>query len=341
MKEHIRGLNESALGIPLAEVKPIEYRQLGRSGLRVSVYGLGTNAFGARADEAASTALIHHALDHGVNLIDTSNRSPATPGMRLLSETIMGTALRGRRGQAIVATKCGKKTGDGPNDANCSRGHILREIERSLERLQTDYIDLYQIHWFDPATPLEETLRALDDLVRAGKVRYIGCSNYAAWQLGKALWISDRNRFVRYDAIQPAYSPADRRIEPDLIPLCLDQDVGVLAYYPLAGGILTGKYRPDKEPPSGSRAVTQPGFAAQLSARTLALAEDMRRLAAESGCTVGQLTLAWVMNRPGITSALVGATTVAQQEENLAAVDLAVAPDTLRRITEASDAFVV
>jgi len=129
----------------VAEVKPIQYRQLGRSGLRVSIYGLGTNAFGARADEDASIALIHHALDHGINLIDTSNRSPAIPGMRMLSETIIGTALKGRRGQAIVATKCGKKTGDGPNDANWFRRHILREIERSLEPLQTDYIDLYQI----------------------------------------------------------------------------------------------------------------------------------------------------------------------------------------------------
>lgn len=306
----------------------------------MSVYGLGTNAFGGRADEATSTALIHHALDRGVNLIDTSNRSPATPGVRMLSETIIGTALKGRRDAAIIATKVGKRTGEGPNDANCSRGHIMREVERSLRRLQTDYIDLYQIHWFDPATPLEETLRALDDLVRAGKVRYAGCSNYAAWQLCKALWVSDRNGWVRYDAVQPEYSPADRRIERELIPLCLDEGVGVLAYYPLAGGVLTGKYRSDTDPPHDSRAKTQPGFAARLTARTLALAEEMRRLAAETECTVGQLTLAWVMNRPGITSALVGATTVAQQEENLAAVDLTAPPDAMRRITEMSNAFV-
>lgn len=318
----------------------IEYRQLGRSGLRVSVFGLGTSAFGGRADETASTVLIHHALDHGVNLIDTSNRSPAVPGMRMLTETIMGKALRDRRGQAIIATKCGKKTGDGPNDANCSRWHIMREIDRSLTRLQTDYIDLYQIHWFDPSTPLEETLRALDDLVRAGKVRYVGCSNYTAWQLCRALWVSDRRGFVRYDAVQPAYSPADRRIEPELIPLCLDQGVGVLAYYPLAGGILTGKYRLGGEPPEGSRARTQPGFGAQLNPRNLALAEEMQRLAAEVDATVAQIALAWVMNRPGITSALVGATTLAQQEENLKAVDLVLAPEAMRRITEMSAAFV-
>jgi len=318
----------------------MQYRQLGRTGLRVSVFGLGTNAFGGRADEATSIALIHHALEHGVNLIDTSNRSPATPTMTELSETIMGRALRGRRDQAIIATKCGKKTGNGPNDANCSRWHILQEVERSLRRLQTDHIDLYQIHWFDPTTPLEETLRAFDDLVRAGKVRYVGCSNYTAWQLCKALWTSDRHGLARYDSVQPAYSPADRRIEPELIPLCLDQGVGVLVYYPLAGGILTGKYRPGSEPPQGSRARTQPGFAAQLNARNLALAVEMERLAADVGATVAQLTLAWVMRRPGITSALVGATTLAQQEENLRAVDLPLSEGTLRRITELSDPFV-
>ena len=318
----------------------MQYRQLGSSGLRVSVFGLGTNAFGGRADEATSTTLIHHALDHGVNLIDTSNRSPATPTMTALSETIMGRALRGRRDQAIIATKCGKKTGDGPNDANCSRWHIMQEVERSLRRLETDYIDLYQIHWFDPMTPLEETLRAFDDLVRAGKVRYVGCSNYTAWQLCKALWTSDRRGLARYDSVQPAYSPADRRIESELIPLCLDQGVGVLAYYPLAGGILTGKYRPGTEPPQDSRARTQPGFAAQLNAQNLALAEAMQRLAAEAGVTVAQLALAWVMQRPGITSALVGATTLGQQEENLRALEVTPGDDTLRRVTELSDAFV-
>ena len=318
----------------------IRYRRLGRSGLHVSIFGLGTNAFGGRANAATSTALIHHALDHGVNLIDTSNRSPATSDMTDLSETIIGRALRGRRGQAIVATKCGKRTGGGPNDASCSRWHVMREVERSLRRLQTDCIDLYQIHWFDPGTPLEETLRAFDDLIRAGKVRYIGCSNYTAWQLCKALWTSDRHGLARYDAVQPAYSPADRRIERELIPVCLDQGVGVLAYYPLAGGILTGKYRAGGAPPRGSRARTQPRFAAELTGRNLELAGEMARVAAEAGATVAQLALAWVMRRPGITSALVGATTLAQQEENLGAVDLALSDDAEGRVTELSETFV-
>lgn len=313
----------------------MRYRQLGRSGLRVSAYALGTNAFGGRADEEASTAIIHHALDHGVTLIDTANIY--TGGQ---SERIIGQAIRGRRAEVILATKCGMRVGDGSNDETSSRWHIMREVERSLGRLGTDYIDLYQIHRFDATTPLEETLRALDDLVRQGKVRYVGCSNYAAWQLCKALWLSDRHGFVRFDSVQPEYSPADRRIESELVPLCLDQGVGILAYFPLAGGLLTGKYRPGSRPPQGSRAVTQPRFAARLTDRNLALAQEMERVAAEVGATVAQVTLAWVMNRPGITSALVGATRVAQQEENLRAVELQLPPEVMDRITELSRDFV-
>lgn len=311
------------------------YRQLGRSGLTVSGYALGTNAFGGRADDETSIAIIHHALDHGVNLIDTAN--VYTGGN---SERIIGRALQDRRDRAVLATKCALKVGDGPNDAGASRGHIMREIERSLARLRTDYVDLYQIHTWDPRTPLEETLRTLDDLARAGKVRYIGCSNYAAWQVGRALWTSDRRGFVRYESVQPEYSPADRSIETELVPCCLAEGVGVLAYFPLAGGLLTGKYTPGSPPPPGSRALTQPQFARRLSERNFRLAQDMAGLASEVGCTVSQLTLAWVMRRPGITSALVGATKVAQQEENLKAVDLTVPPEILDRVTELSAAFV-
>jgi aryl-alcohol dehydrogenase-like predicted oxidoreductase len=312
------------------------YRQLGRSGLHVSAFALGTNSFGGRADEAESIAIIHHALDHGVNLIDTANIYTETR-----SEQIIGKALRGRRDRAVVATKCAAKIGDGPNDAGASRGHIMREVERSLARLETDYIDLYQMHSWDGRTPLEETLRALDDLVRAGKVRYIGCSNYAAWQLERALWTSDRRGFVRYDSAQPAYSPADRRIEAELVPCCLAEGVGLIVYFPLAGGVLTGKYKPGGTPPQGSRAVTQPQFTKRyLNEQNLRLAQDMAGFASEVGCSVSQLTLAWVMRRPGITSALVGATKVAQQDENVKAVDLAVSQDVLDRVTELSAPFV-
>jgi len=311
------------------------YRKLGRTGLSVSAYALGTNAFGGRADEETSIAIIHHALDHGVNLIDTANVYTNSN-----SERIIGKALRGRRDQAVVATKCALKVGDGPNDEGASRTHIMREIERSLARLATDYVDLYQIHTWDERTPLEETMRALDDLVRAGKVRYVGCSNYAAWQVTRALWVSDRRGFVHYDSVQPAYSPADRRIEAELVPCCLAEGLGLLVYFPLAGGVLTGKYKPGTPPPQGSRAVTQPQFAQRLTERNLRLAQDMTGLASEIGSTISQLTLAWVMSRPGVTSALVGATKVAQQEENLKAVDLTVPQQILDRVTELSTAFV-
>jgi len=312
------------------------YRQLGRSGLNVSAYALGTNAFGGRADEATSIAIIHHALDHGLNLVDTANIYTNTN-----SERIIGKAIRDRRDQVVLATKCAGKIGDGPNDQGASRDHIMRECERSLARLATDYIDLYQIHTWDARTPLEETLRTLDNLARAGKVRYIGCSNYAAWQACRALWTSDRHGFVRYDSVQPAYSPADRRIETELVPFCLAEGVGILAYFPLAGGVLTGKYKPGSPPPQGSRALTQPQFAQRLlKEQNLRLAQDMAGLASEIGCTVAQLTLAWVMRRPGITSALVGATSVAQQEENLKSVDLEVPQEILDRVTELSAAFV-
>jgi len=311
------------------------YRTLGRSGLNVSAYALGTNAFGGRADEETSIAIIHHALDHGVNLIDTANIYTNSN-----SERIIGKALRGRRDQAVVATKCALKVGDGPNDEGASRTHIMREIDRSLARLATDYVDLYQIHTWDEHTPLEETLRALDDLVRTGKVRYVGCSNYAAWQVTRGLWVSDRRRFVRYESVQPAYSPADRRIEAELVPCCLAEGLGLLVYFPLAGGVLTGKYKPSTPPPQGSRALTQPPFAKRLTEQNLRLAQDMTGLASEIGCTISQLTLAWVMSRPGVTSALVGATKVAQQEENLKAVDLKVPPQILDRVTELSAAFV-
>jgi 1-deoxyxylulose-5-phosphate synthase len=311
------------------------YRKLGRSGLSVSAYALGTNAFGGRADEETSIAIIHHALDHGVNLIDTANVYTNSD-----SERIIGKALRGRRDQAVVATKCALKVGDGPNDEGASRTHIMREIDRSLARLATDYVDLYQIHTWDERTPLEETMRALDDLVRGGKVRYVGCSNYAAWQVARALWVSDRRGFVHYDSVQPAYSPADRRIEAELVPCCLAEGLGLLVYFPLAGGVLTGKYKPGTPPPQGSRAVTQPQFARRLTEQNLRLAQDMTGLASEIGATISQLTLAWVMSRPGITSALVGATKVAQQQENLKAVDLKVPQQILDRVTELSAAFV-
>jgi len=279
--------------------------------------------------------LVGNSLDAGINFIDTANIYSYGE-----SETMLGKALGPKRKDVVIASKVYGRMGKGANQVGLSRLHIMQEVEASLQRMNTDYIDLYQIHGFDSVTPLEETLSALTDLVRQGKVRYIGCSNFAAWQVCKALWMSERCGLARYVSVQPEYSPADRRIEPELVPLCLDQGVGLIVYFPLAGGILTGKYKPGAQPPQGSRAMTQPAFARRLNERNLALAENMERLAAEIGATVAQLTLAWVMNRPGITSALVGATRVAQQEENLKAVDLELSPAVMNRVNELSQAFV-
>ncbi|MBM3450246.1 MAG: aldo/keto reductase [Armatimonadetes bacterium] len=310
------------------------YRQLGRTGLRVSAYGLGTNAFGVRADEATSIAVIHHAIDNGVTLIDTANVYTGTK-----SETIIGKALKDRRDKVVLATKVGWTISDAPNDGGSSRAHIFREVEGSLRRLQTDWIDLYQIHKWDGTTPLEETLRALDDLVRMGKVRYVGCSNYTGWQLLKSLWISDRHNLVRFDSVQPPYSPANRAIETELLPACIDQGVGTLVYFPLAGGILTGKYAGGKIP-EGSRASTQPMFTRMLNDRGLALANEMEALASEAGVPIAQLSLAWVMAQPGVTVALVGATKVDQQAHNLKSVEVKLTPELNEKISKLTTEFI-
>jgi aryl-alcohol dehydrogenase-like predicted oxidoreductase len=308
---------------------------MGRTGVKISAIGLGTNAFGGRADRATSIAILHRAIDAGINLIDTANIYTQT-----VSETIIGEGLKSRRQQTVLATKGGMKTGEGPNDGGSSRYHLIRELEGSLRRLQTDYVDLYQIHTWDAETPLEETLRTLDDMVRSGKVRYIGASNYAAWQLTKALWASDRRGFVRFETVQPEYSLAQREVERELVPLCRDQGIGLIAYFPLAGGILTGKYRKGQAPPKGSRAVTQPQFAKRLSDQNLRLTEDVAAVASELHCTPSQLALAWLIRQPAVCSAIAGATSVAQLEENLGALEVNLSNEVLSRLDEISRPFV-
>ncbi|GFN31179.1 aldo/keto reductase [Paenibacillus xylaniclasticus] len=295
----------------------MQYRYLGNSGLKLSALGLGTNAFGKRADEAASKAIIHLALDRGINFIDTANIYAATE-----SERIIGGALQGRRHEAILATKAGLPCGPGIHDRGSSRHHLMRELESSLRRLRTEYVDLYQIHTFDPNTPLEETLRTLDDMVRSGKVRYIGASNYAAWELMKALGTSERLGLNRYVSTQTSYSLADRTPETELVPLCLDQGVGIIPYFPLAGGILTGKYAGISALPAGSRADKDPGFARFLTEDRIALGERVAALASQAGCTPAALSLSWLMQRPAVATVIVGATSAEQLEANLDSVEL-------------------
>lgn len=314
----------------------MEYRNLGRSGLKVSQMALGTNAFGTRADEATGIAIVHAALDAGINLIDTADMYGSGE-----SERIIGLALKGRRSQAVLATKCWFPTGDGPNDRGTSRKHIMDAVDASLRRLQTDYIDLYQMHNWDPTTPIEETMRALDDLVRAGKVRYIGCSNFAGWQIVKANAVADRHGWARFVSNQPEYSPVNRKIEHEVIPASEAEGVGQIVYFPLAGGLFTGKYRRGEAPPEGSRAAKQgPRFAERwLTDANFDLAEGMEAVAAEAGVTLPQLTLAWVMARPGVTAAIVGASRPQQVAQNVSACDVKLSAEVLEKVTSLSEPF--
>lgn len=297
----------------------MKYRHLGNSGLRVSALGLGTNAFGKRADQATSTRVIHQALEQGINFIDTANIYAGS-----MSEQIIGEALAGRRHEVILATKAGLPCGKGPNDKGSSRHHIQREIEASLKRLRTDYIDLYQIHSFDPHTPLEETIRALDDLVQAGKIRYIGASNYAAWELMKALGISERQGLSRFVSMQQSYSLADRTPEQELIPCCLDQGVGMIPYFPLAAGILTGKYGDGTHIPKGSRLETDPNsiIGERLDAKYLQLSNQVSQMAKELDTTPAALSLAWLLSRQVVSTIIVGASREEQVMENMKSLSL-------------------
>ncbi|MCY0870554.1 MAG: aldo/keto reductase [Firmicutes bacterium] len=313
----------------------MKYRRLGHSGLEVSVLGLGTNAFGGRADKETSIQIVHRALDTGLNFIDTANVYTGTQ-----SETILGEALVSRRHEAVLATKGSMPRGAGPNQRGSSRAHLTRELEGSLQRLRTDYVDLYQIHSFDPHTPLDETLRTLDDFVQSGKVRYIGASNYAAWELMKSLSISERNHWNRFVSVQPGYSLADRWVEHELMPMCVSEGIGIIPYFPLAGGILTGKYVGGKEAvPSGSRAEKDPNFANRLDPARLELGEKVAALATSRGWTTTALSLAWLMHQPAVTTVIVGATRTSQLEDNLAAVELDLSPEVLEELHEMSREF--
>ncbi len=314
----------------------MDYRNLGRSGLKVSAMSLGCNAFGGRADAATSVAIVHAALEAGINLIDTADTYVDGE-----SERIVGQALKDRRSKAILATKGWFPMGPGPNDSGASRQHILDAVDNSLRRLQTDYIDLYQMHNWDPHTPLEETLRVLDDLVRAGKVRYIGCSNYAGWQIAKAVGMSDRLGYARMISNQPEYSPVQRQIEREVLPAGISEGVGQIVYFPLGGGLLTGKYRQGEAPPADSRAVTQASrFVGRwLTDRNFALVHGMEAIAQEVGTSLIHLTLAWVMARPGVTSAITGATKVAQFIDNIGACAIKLSPEVIRKVDQLSAEF--
>ena len=308
----------------------MNYRRLGRTGLKVSTICLGTMQFGWTTDEPTAHAILNRALELGINFIDTadvySRWHPGNPGG--VSETHIGNWLAGGapRDRIVLATKVRGKMGDGPNDQGLSRGHILNAVEASLRRLRTEYIDLYQTHFPDDETPLDETLRALEDLVRSGKVRTVGCSNYPAWLLAKALWISDVHKIVRYDSLQPHYSYVHRaEFERELQPLCLDQGVGVIPYSPLAAGFLTGKYRRGQPLPESARAdnvqrryMNEQGFAA---------VDKLEEVGSGHDATIAQTAIAWVLANPAVTSAIIGANSVAQLEDTVKGADVALSAE--------------
>ncbi|HVA91444.1 MAG TPA: aldo/keto reductase [Chloroflexota bacterium] len=318
----------------------MEYRQLGRSGLRVSVLSLGTMTFGGRGDfaktgstdAAGARRQLDLALDAGVNLIDTADIYSFG-----LSEEIVGEVIAGRRDRLLLATKARMPMGDGPNDAGLSRHHLIHACEASLRRLGTDYIDLYQVHEWDGQTPLEETLETLDTLVRSGKVRYIGCSNYAGWQLLKALGLSDRLGYQRFVSQQIFYSLQAREAEYELIPAGIDQGVGVLVWSPLAGGLLSGKYRRGQDAPDGSRRLAgwnEPPV--RDEAGLYDTVDVLVDIADARGVSPAQVALAWLLRRPAIASVVIGARTDDQLADNLKAANLRLTEDEQARLDKAS-----
>jgi aryl-alcohol dehydrogenase-like predicted oxidoreductase len=316
----------------------MKYRQLADTGVFVSELCLGTMTFGGRGqlwetmgalDQAGADALVHRALDAGINFVDTANVYASGE-----SETILGRALGSRRRDVILATKVRGRMGPGPNETGLSRLHIIEAAEASLKRLGTDYIDLYQIHRGDALTNVEDTLRALDDLVRAGKVRYIGCSNLYAWQLMKALGLSKQHGLERYRCTQSYYSLAGRELEREMIPLLQDQGLGLLVWSPLAGGFLSGKFTRDSRDEAGRRATFD--FPPVNKDRAYGIVDVLARIARQRGATVPQVALAWILANNAVTSVIIGAKRIAQLEDNLKSVELTLAGEDTQALDEAS-----
>ncbi|MBL8851848.1 MAG: aldo/keto reductase [Planctomycetaceae bacterium] len=302
----------------------MDYRQLGRCGARVSPICLGTMMFGGQTPEAESIRIIHKAVDQGINFIDTANMYNAGA-----SEVAVGKAIADRRDSVILATKGRQKMGDGPNDWGAGRVHLMREFDNSLRRLNVDYVDIYYHHAPDETTPIDETLRAMDDMVRSGKTRYIACSNFRAWRLCEALWTSDRLNLNKFVCVQPLYNIVNRDIEVELLPLCREHGIGVVSYSPLARGILTGKYRPGEAFPEGSRASRNDPRMKQAELRDASL-EISQKLAAHcerKGCAPSQFALAWCLANPILTSVIIGPKTEAQFDDNLRSLAVQMTPE--------------
>jgi aryl-alcohol dehydrogenase-like predicted oxidoreductase len=320
----------------------LEYSTLGNTGLLVSRLCFGTMTFGDGAglfksisgvDQAGADELVKTAIDSGINFFDTADNY--TGGA---SEKILGQSLKNinvARQQVVIATKVYSRVGPGRNDVGASRGHIMDGVEASLRRLQTDHIDLYQIHGNDAVTPLEETLRALDTLVQQGKVRYIGCSNWQAWKIAKALGISQFKGLTRFDTVQAYYSIAGRDLEREIVSLLESEKVGLLVWSPLAGGLLSGKFSRTNQKPSGSRR-TEYDFPLVDKERTWRILDVMASIAKAHGCSAARLSLAWLLAKPVVTSIIIGAKRVEQLQDNLEAIKLTLTPDELTQLDQVS-----
>jgi aryl-alcohol dehydrogenase-like predicted oxidoreductase len=314
--------------------------RLGRTGLHVSRLCLGTMTFGLQCDEPTSFAILDRAARAGITFLDTSDVYPLGGSLETVGRTeeVLGRWLAGRRDDFVIATKCFGAMSARPWDRGHSRKHILHAIEGSLRRLRVDYVDLYQLHHPDPSTPMDETLRALDDVVRAGKARYVGCSNFHAYQVARALGRSEVQGLVRFDSVQPRYNLLFRQIERELLPLCQEEGIGVIPYNPLAGGFLSGKHRRETGPAAGTRFTL--GNAAQRyqerywHEREFATLDALRPLAAEAGMSLVQMALAWVMAHPAISAPIIGASRPEQIDDVLPALDKGIDPGLKARLDE-------
>jgi aryl-alcohol dehydrogenase-like predicted oxidoreductase len=305
----------------------MEYRALGRTGAQVSVLCLGCMNFGWGTEEADSLPIIHRALDAGINFLDTANVYG-----RGRSEEITGKAIKDRRDRVFLATKAHGRMGDDPNDSGNHRFHLMKACEDSLRRLQTDHIDLYQIHRPQSSVPIDETLRALDDLIRQGKVRYIGTSTYAAWQVVESLWVSKELGLNRFVCEQPPYNLLDRRMERELLPMARTFGIGVIPWSPIAGGLLTGKYRGGARPEGTRYAGGTPDHRDTPAAREAV--EKYLQFCEEKGAAPSHVALAWCVGQPGVTSPIIGPRTMEQLEDNLAALEVTISDDDRKRLDE-------
>ncbi len=321
----------------------MRYNQLGHTGLFVSELCLGTMTFGdagggiygaiAGVGQEAADAIVKRSLEAGVNFIDTADVYSSGRSEELLGQSLNNLGVK--RSDVVIATKFYGVMGQGPNDRGASRGHIMDAVEASLERLKTDHIDLYQIHAADLVTPMEETLRALDDLVSRGLVRYIGCSNWPAWRIAKALGISERRGYARFETTQSYYTIAGRDLEREIVPLLLEEKVGLMVWSPLAGGLLSGKYKPNAKGPEGGRRTTFDFPPVDLD-RAWPVVDAMREIADAKGVSVARVALAWLLHKPWVTSVIIGAKRIEQLEDNLAAVTLSLSAEEMARLDEVS-----